>query len=345
MASKTENKMAEGPVNLETLKGKCYPIIESVAPSSIKWDNLVGSGTYGLILGTIVEPDKWVVKVADKTTSCTTMNHEINLHKSAIDALQTFKKAQGDLPVFCPGIANFAHKDKCCWYYMQKIYKPQGFSKLIHTSIEDADPDEPRTTKEKWSGIFPSPSDLNGFIDHFTKSRISDLGAIENVARLNGTIFGILHYLSKQTAQDIEITLGKMGKNQPITVIFFDFDKSGFWNKINEDQYQIQNYSEVITEKKFIKVLSTSMTNAYCTTMGAIGQHFSEGYKAVAEMAGLGDIASKALNNIRQLEEMLLGGRRRKKRRRRKSRKKKRKTKKKKRRKKRKTKRRRRRRR
>ena len=84
------------------------------------------------------------------------------------------------------------------------------------------------------------------------------------------------------------------------------------------------------------------MTNAYCTTMGDIGQQFSEGYQAVAEMVGLGDIAIKTLNNIKQLEEMLQGGRRRRRRkRRRKSRKKKRKTKKKKRRKKRKTRRRR----
>jgi len=343
MAAIAGMKIAEGPVVLSSLKRKCYPIIEPVAPSTINWENLIGSGTYGLILGTIVEPAKWVVKVADKTTSCTTMNHEINLHKSAIDALQTFKEVQGDLPVFCPEIADFAHEDKCCWYYMRKIHKPPGFSKLIHTTIEDAEPDEPRTTKEKWSGIFPSPSDLNGFINHFTSSRISDLGAIENVARLNGTIFGILHYLSKQTGQDIEITLGKMGKNQPITVIFFDFDKSGFWDKVNEDQYQIQNNSEILTKKQFIKVLSTSMTNAYCTTMGDIGKQFSEGYQAIAEMVGLGDIAIKTLNNIRKLEEMLQGGRRRRRRRkrRRKSRKKKRKTKKKKRRKKRKTRRRR----
>ena len=335
-----EMKIAEGPVELSSLRSKCEPIIEPVAPSTINWNNLVGSGTYGLILGTIVEPDKYVVKVADKTTSCTTMNHEIHLHQSAIEALQRFKVENGDIPIpiFCPGILDFSHLDKCCWYYMQKIYKPDGFSKLIHTTIEDADPEEPRTTKEKWSGIFPSPGDLNELIRDFTRNNKSYLGSIENVARLNGTIFGILHYLSKQTAQDIEITLGKMGKNQQITVIFFDFDKSGFWNKVNEDQYQIQNNSEILTEKQFIKVLSTSMTNAYCTTMGDIGQQFSEGYQAVAEMAGLGDIAAKTLTNIRQLEEMfLLGGRRKRRKRRRKSGKKKRKTKKKKRRKKRKT--------
>jgi hypothetical protein len=342
MAANAGMKIAEGPVDLASLKKQCYPIIEPLAPSTINWGNLIGSGTYGLILGTIVEPDKWVVKVADKTTSCTTMNHEINLHESAIKALQTFKEAQRDLPVFCPGIARFAHKDKCCWYYMQKIYKPQDFSKLIHTTIEDVDPGEPRETEEKWSGIFPSPGDLNQIIKHFTRSGISNLGAIENVARLNGTIFGILHYLSKQTGQDIEITLGKMGKNQPITVIFFDFDKSGFWHEVNEDQYQIQNNSEILTKNQFIKVLSNSMTNAYCTTMGDIGKQFSEGYQAIAEMVGLGDIAIKTLNNIKELEEMLQGGRRRRRRRRRrKSRKKKRKTKKKKRRKKRKTRRRR----
>ena len=337
-----EMKIAEGPVELSSLRSKCEPIIEPAAPSTINWNNLVGSGTYGLILGTIVEPDKWVVKVADKTTSCTTMNHEKNLHQSAIEALHRFKVENGNIPIFCPGILKFAHIDKCCWYYMQKIYKPPDFSKLIHTTIEDADPEEPRTTQEKWSGIFPSPGDLNELIRDFTRNNKSYLGSIENVARLNGTIFGILHYLSKQTGQDIEITLGKMGKNQQITVIFFDFDKSSFWNKVNEDQYQIQNNSEILTKKQFIKVLSTSMTNAYCTTMGDIGQQFSEGYLAVAEMVGLGDIAIQTLNNIRQLEEMLQGGRRRRRRkRRRKSRKKKRKTKKKKRRKKRKTRRRR----
>ena len=339
MAAMAGMKIAEGPVELSSLRQKCEPIIEPVAPSTINWNNLVGSGTYGLILGTIVEPDKWVVKVADKTTSCTTMNHEIHLHQSAIDALQRFKVENGDIPIFCPGILKFAHVDKCCWYYMQKIYKPPGFSKLIHSTIEDADPEHPRTTKDKWSGLFPSPTRLDELIRDFTTSNRSNLGTVENVAFFNGIIFGILHYLSRQTAQDIEITLGKMGRNEPITVIFFDFDKSGFWNKVADKQYEVQNKSEILTEKEFIKVLSTSMTSAYSTTMGDTGQKFGEGYLAVAEMAGLSDIAIKALKNVKQLEEMfLLGGR---KKRRRKSRKKKRKTKKKKRRKKRKTRRRR----
>lgn len=343
MATITESKMAEGPVNLETLKGKCSPIIESIAPSTINWDNLVGSGTYGLILGTIVEPHKWVVKVADKTTSCTTMNHEINLHKSAIDALQTFKKAQGDLPVFCPGIANFAHQDKCCWYYMQKIFKPPGLGKLLHTTIEDADPEEKKETRVKWSGIYPNPSDLSKFLRSFVERKISSIENIQYVANLNGIIFGILHFISKQTGQDLEIVLGKIGKNSPITVIFYDFDKSAFWSKSEDSQYIIRDRS--LSEKDFIKVLSTSMGGSYATTMGETGAAFQEGYQRVAALTGFSDIASKALNKIKKLEEMLLGGRRRKKRRRRKSRKKKRKTKKKKRRKKRKTKRRRRRRR
>ena len=296
--------MKDKPVDLSTLKRKCMPIIETNAPSSVNWENLVGSGTYGLILGTIIEPDKMVVKIADKTTSCTTMDHEINLHKSAFDALEKFKDANS-VSIYCPSVLDFAHKDACCWYYMQKIFKPTGYSKLIHTMIENVEGDA--ETYEKHSGIYPSPIHLEDIINSYKKTDTTDL-TIENVARLNGTIFGILHYLSKQTGQDIEIVLGKINKGGKINVIFYDFDKSSFWEEEGSDNYKIQNHDSSITKEKFIKLLAISIGGGYATTIGKLGEEFIRGYLYVAEQAGYTEIATSVISNINAIEQMLLEG-------------------------------------
>ena len=55
-----------GPVTKEQIKSTCYYNIESSTPSTIDWDNVIGQGTYGIILGTIID-DNWVVKIANKT--------------------------------------------------------------------------------------------------------------------------------------------------------------------------------------------------------------------------------------------------------------------------------------
>ena len=67
------------PISLDKLKTNCYQLIEAKTPSTINWDNVIGVGTYGLILGTIVEPEKFVVKIANKKSTCTTQSHEVTL--------------------------------------------------------------------------------------------------------------------------------------------------------------------------------------------------------------------------------------------------------------------------
>ena len=112
------------PVDLATIKKTCYFNIESKTPSTIDWTNMIGQGTYGIILGTIIDDD-WVVKVANKKDSCTVMDHEYNFHREALEALRFVKERNSDIPVFCPEIRDFLSIDTCCWYYMSKIYNDE----------------------------------------------------------------------------------------------------------------------------------------------------------------------------------------------------------------------------
>ena len=284
MAQKTQQGLMKNqPVKLQDLKKKCYRAVESTTPSSINWDKTIGEGTYGLILPTIHEPNKWVVKIADKTGSCTTMDHEKNLQHSAVEALNNFKQTYPNLPIVCPEVADFAHTDNCCWYYMQRIYNPRDFNKLVHTTI-----DYPTQTTTKWSGIYPSPARLSKIIKSLQNT---DINSIEYAAYLNGIIFGILHYMSKQTGQDLEIVLGKIAGNNDIKIIFYDFDKSSFTHDMDE--------------KVKIRALFNSLQSAYSTSKGILGYMFTTGYKAVAGMSGPEDlkIANKVIAKLEFIEE------------------------------------------
>merc|ERR1712093_648260 len=158
--------------------------------------------------------------------------------------------------------------DNCCWYYMQRIYNPKNFNKLVHTTI-----DYPKQTSTKWSGIYPSPATLSDIINSLQNSNIS---SIEFAAYLNGIIFGILHYMSKQTGQDLEIVLGSFTGNGPINIIFYDFDKSSF--------------TDGMDEKVKVRALFNSLQSAYSTSKGILGYMFIKGYKAVASMSGPEDV-------------------------------------------------------
>jgi len=284
MAEKTQQGLMKNqPVKLQDLKKKCYGAVESIAPSSINWSKTIGEGTYGLILPTVLEPKKWVVKIADKTGSCTTMDHEKNLQNSAVEALNNFKQTYPNLPIVCPEVANFAHTDNCCWYYMQRIYNPRDFNKLVHTTI-----DYPTQTSTKWSGIYPSPARLSKIIKSLQNT---DINSIEYAAYLNGIIFGILHYMSKQTGQDLEIVLGKIAGNNDIKIIFYDFDKSSFTHDMDE--------------KAKIRALFNSLQSAYSTSKGILGYMFTTGYKAAAGMSGPEDlkIANRVIAKLEFIEE------------------------------------------
>ena len=95
--------MRTEPIKLKDLIKTCYFPVESAVPSTINWKRVIGTGTYGLILPTLIEPLKWVVKIANKSASCTTMDHEKNLQQSAVQALYKFKKYT-NFPIFCPEI-------------------------------------------------------------------------------------------------------------------------------------------------------------------------------------------------------------------------------------------------
>ena len=75
------------PVTPEEIKKTCYTSIESINPSSINWDQVIGQGTYGIILG-VIQDDDWVIKIANKKNSCTTLKHEYTFHNDAFLAYQ-----------------------------------------------------------------------------------------------------------------------------------------------------------------------------------------------------------------------------------------------------------------
>ena len=272
-------------VTKELIKRVCYNKIESIVPSSIDWDNVIGQGTYGIILGTIIDDD-WVVKVANKKGSCDMMNHEYTLHNMANDALDHVKTINQHLPIFCPQTRNFAFTEGCCWYYMSKIYKDTP--KLMHTTISS------NKTEEKWSGIFPTPLDLSEYIDSELKPQNKlneDINDINTISYLNGVIYGLLHYGSKQTAQDIEIVLGKTSETGKYNIFFYDFDKSSLFETF---------------DKNTIKLLGISLTSAYSAFLTPIGDSFKEGYRFSANIFGKNDICNIVISNAEELERMLL---------------------------------------
>ena len=78
------------PVTPEEIKKTCYTSIESVNPSSINWDQVIGQGTYGIILG-VIQDDDWVIKIANKKNSCMTLKHEYTFHNDAFLANEDIK--------------------------------------------------------------------------------------------------------------------------------------------------------------------------------------------------------------------------------------------------------------
>ena len=166
---------------------------------------------------------------------------------------------------------------------MQRIYNPRDFNKLVHTTI-----DYPTQTSTKWSGIYPSPARLSKIIKSLQNT---DINSIEYAAYLNGIIFGILHYMSKQTGQDLEIVLGKIAGNNDIKIIFYDFDKSSFTHDMDE--------------KAKIRALFNSLQSAYSTSKGILGYMFTTGYKAAAGMSGPEDlkIANRVIAKLEFIEE------------------------------------------
>lgn len=118
----------------------CRSGIETHADIPINWDDVIGQGTYGIILGT--NEDEWVVKVANKKGQCRTMDHEYKLHNDANIAL-SHVKTHANIPIFCPDTRGFSSYENCCWYYMTKILKDT--SHLVHCLILH-DPDSKTET-------------------------------------------------------------------------------------------------------------------------------------------------------------------------------------------------------
>jgi hypothetical protein len=277
------------PITKEEIKSKCYWVIEAETPSTINWDDIIGQGTYGIILGTIHE-ENMVVKVANKTSNCNEINHEFILHEKALESLQIIKSENHTLPIFCPKITNFLHTKGCCWYYMSKIYKETSFNKLIHCLIYNSNDDK---TVEKWSGIFPIVEDLKNWINQFKQQdKLNpEIIGIESIAYYNGIIFGLLHYGSMQTGQDIEIVLGKESLNGMINVFFYDFDKSQLISDFDDNT---------------IKLLVQSLSGSYSKFLGEIGEKFKDGYRYSAEKFDKLDYCNEVIGKCEALENMLL---------------------------------------
>lgn len=119
---------------------------------------------------------------------------------------------------------------------------------------------------------------------------------------MNGVIYGLLHYGSKQTAQDIEIVLGKTkGK---YNVFFYDFDKSEHFENFDNST---------------IRKLVLSLTGSYSTFLGPVGEKFKAGYRFSASVFD-NEICEDVITRSEDLErEMYEGGRKHTKRRRKKS--------------------------
>lgn len=274
-----------GPVTKEQIKSTCYYNIEASTPSTINWDNVIGQGTYGIILGTIID-DKWVVKIANKKGSCTSMDHEHKLHESAFNALAHVNETL-DLPIVCPQIRDFKHIESCCWYYMSRIFNPPDFTKLVHCLIYGDD-----KTSVKWSGVFPSVDDLSFEIERFKEANKIDprINDINDIAYCNGVIFGLLHYGSKQTAQDIEIVLGKNNPKDKVSMFFYDFDKSEGIEEFDDNM---------------IKTLTTSMSGSYSNFLGPAGERFKQGYMDSATIFGFEEYSNRVIEQCVNLQKML----------------------------------------
>jgi len=280
-----------GVVTQDAIRKLCHNKIEASVPSSINWDNVIGQGTYGIILGTIHEPN-WVVKVANHTKQCTVMDHEYRLHENANGALRDLKsQTDADMPIFCPQTRMFAHTEGCCWYYMTRIWKGSKLPKLMHCLIFN-DHDPHTKTQEKHSGIYPTPQDLSDHVKTLkTENKLNaKINGIKDVAFYNGVIFGLLHYGSKQTAQDIEIVLGKNGPADVYNVFFYDFDKSKHF----------EEYAEPI-----VKLLAVSMSGSYGTFMGPLGDRFKEGYRLSARTFEQSDVCERVIAKCEGVETLL----------------------------------------
>ena len=244
----------------------------------------------GIILGTIHEPN-WVVKVANHAKQCRVMDHEYTIHENANNALRELKsRTDADIPIFCPQTRNFAHTEGCCWYYMTRIWKGSKLPKLMHCLIFN---DPSTKTQEKHSGIYPTPKDLSDHIKSLkAKNKMNEkINGIKDVAFYNGVIFGLLHYGSKQTAQDIEIVLGKNSQSDVYNIFFYDFDKSE----------RFEEYTEAN-----IKLLGVSMSGSYNTFLGPLGERFKEGYRLSARIFEQPDVCERVIANCEDVERMLL---------------------------------------
>jgi len=274
-----------GPVTKEQIKSTCYYNIEASTPSTIDWDNVIGQGTYGIILGTIIE-DNWVVKIANKKGSCTSMDHEHKLHESAFNALARVNETL-DLPIICPQIRDFKHIESCCWYYMSRIFNPPDFTKLVHCLIYGDD-----KTSVKWSGVFPSVDDLSVEIEQFKETNKIDprINDINDIAYCNGVIFGLLHYGSRQTAQDIEIVLGKDKSKGKVSMFFYDFDKSASIEEFDDNM---------------IKTLTTSMSGSYSNFLDPVGERFKQGYMDSATIFGFEEYSNRVIEQCTKFQKML----------------------------------------
>ena len=273
------------PVSLEEIKKTCFSSIESINPSSIDWTKVIGQGTYGIILG-IIQDSKYVIKIANKKTSCSTLNHEYTLHQSALSALDHIKSLLTELPIVTPSITNYMEKSQCCAYYMSRIFPTSG-NKLVHCLIDSED-----EVVEKWSGIFPNNDYLTELIEKFQKNKTMNKYIIDinTLAYLNGIIFGTFHFGSKQTAQDIEIVLGSDSKSGIINVYFFDFDKSQLISRIPPE--------------KLVKHLAISMSGGYCKFLGVRGDYFIKGYRAAAQIFNGTVLAEKVIDYNVAMEKM-----------------------------------------
>jgi len=190
----------------------------------------LGRGGYGIVYEKIDDP-AIAIKVSNKTAnnSCRIWSNEYSKIKEIVKNIENHKSYKKLTMVELLNPINFHDSSSICYMLMPRVYRPdEKRSRTNNSSIIKKNIDKPYYTLHTLFGKDTLRKHFLGRGEFIGLREIEEYlskETIEQMAYQLGILLGLIHFVAKNDACDIEIYLGRDATSKKLKLFMGDFDK------------------------------------------------------------------------------------------------------------------------